>query len=274
MIPAAKKGNADQSPSRKGFGLDRRSRPILVLLLAGFAATLGLSLSGCSQTPEEATGPGQLLLPIAKPEQLVAKNAKIASRSRTRQIEKFTLRVRNLSCAGVASGSGFAIGPRLLITNHHVVDGALLVEVNTWDGKTLKAEIASVARFGDLAVVRVEKVLPQIARVSRRFARGDQVFAVGYPGGGPLTTSPGQVLGLISAENTEDRAGRIVVSSQVRPGNSGGPLTDQSGAVIGVITEYEPSSGNGLATPASRLIRLSESGAAGRAVEPCSYIYR
>ena len=85
----------------------------------------------------------------------------------TRAAERMTLRVRNISCAGVATGSGFAIDAHTIITNRHVLQGAAVLELNTWDGVSLDADVdeASTGRLVDIGVTRVRADLPAIAEL-------------------------------------------------------------------------------------------------------------
>ena len=106
-----------------------------------------------------------------------------------------TLRVRNISCAGVATGSGFAIDAHTIITNRHVLQGAAVLELNTWDGVSLDADVneALTGRLVDIGVTRVSADLPAVAELGKDPRSGDRVTAVGYPLGGPLTLSEGRV---------------------------------------------------------------------------------
>jgi S1-C subfamily serine protease len=46
----------------------------------------------------------------------------------------------------VATGSGFAVGPRRrLVTNRHVVEGAEELQLDTWDGRSVSVAVHRVA---------------------------------------------------------------------------------------------------------------------------------
>jgi hypothetical protein len=77
------------------------------------AAGVVLALPGCVAPPPEAGPPASL--PSGRPE--------LAAESARQRAAEVTMRVRNRSCDGVATGSGFAVGPRRLVTNRHVVEG-------------------------------------------------------------------------------------------------------------------------------------------------------
>lgn len=156
-------------------------------------------------------------------------------------------------------GSGFVIDPAgIVITNHHVIDGADRIEVTFIDGTTLPAEIAGTDPKTDLAVLRVksDKPLPYVELGdSGRLRVGDWVIAIGNPFGlgGSVTA------GIVSALNRDIHAGNyddfIQTDAAINRGNSGGPLFNLDGEVVGVnsaiISPSGASVGIGFAVPAS-----------------------
>ena len=120
----------------------------------------------------------------------------LASDSLTRTAEKLTLRVRNISCSGVAVGSAWALDPHTLITNRHVLAGASVLEADTWDGESIELNVANAqtGRLVDIGIATVPETLPQVANTGPAAKPGDKVTAVGYPLGGKLTLSPGRVV--------------------------------------------------------------------------------
>lgn len=156
-------------------------------------------------------------------------------------------------------GSGFVIDPSgIVITNHHVIDGADRIEVTFTDGTTLPAVVAGTDPKTDLAVLRVEsdKPLPHVELGdSGRLRVGDWVIAIGNPFGlgGSVTA------GIVSALNRDIHAGNyddfIQTDAAINRGNSGGPLFNLDGEVVGVnsaiISPSGASVGIGFAVPAS-----------------------
>lgn len=185
-----------------------------------------------------------------------------------RRAAHMTVRVRNLSCQGLGSGSGFAIDSSTLVTNRHVVAGAELLEVNTADGRTLEVAAAEVGVFGDIAFVTVAGSLPVSADLRGRVVPGSEVAAVGYPRGGPLTITRGALIDEV--DGTPFGIGGTVVrmTAEVQPGNSGGPLLDRQGRVLGVIFAIETATGLGLAIPLDTVALLLERGGT-TAIPPC-----
>lgn len=170
----------------------------------------------------------------------------LAQNSLKRRAQQMTLRVRNISCAGIGTGSAFAVDRHTLVTNRHVLSGAVVIELNTWDGKSLEADInaASLGRLVDMGTATTIDVLPQVATIGPRAKKGAKVTAVGYPMGGPLTLSPGRVVRYVDGNTLHPSividGPVMVLSTKIKHGNSGGPILDSRGRVVGVIYAGEP----------------------------------
>lgn len=180
--------------------------------------------------------------------------------SARRHAEVLTVRVRNINCEGVATGSGFAITPHILVTNRHVLAGADALEVNTWDGHTLSVQVAAVGALGDLGIATVDGTLPSTAKFGPRAGAGDVVAAVGYPLGGPLTISPGTVVDRVDGSPFGIPGSVLRLTSHVQPGNSGGPVLDSRGRVVAIIFAEENATGLALAIPVDTLVQQADLG--------------
>ena len=137
-----------------------------------------------------------------------------------------------------AVGSGFVIAPEgLVVTNHHVIDGADEIEVVFDDGTRHPATLKGHDQKADLALLQIntDQPLPYLKFGDSDAARvGDWVIAIGNPFGlGGTTTS-----GIISARGRDIQAGPlddfIQIDAPINRGNSGGPLFNTKGEVIGV----------------------------------------
>ena len=179
---------------------------------------------------------------------------------RRRRARRITVRVRNLSCQGVALGSGVALGPNLLMTNRHVLSGAEDLEISTWDGRTFDVSSARVGVLGDIGLVRTDGRLPLAGAYGRPPRAGDPVTAVGYPRGGPLTLSAGDVVDRVDGETFGVPGTVVRLTATVRPGNSGGPLLDRRGRIAAIVYAIERRTGFGLAIPVDTLRRLERVG--------------
>ena len=179
-----------------------------------------------------------------------------------RASREFTVRIRALGCDRFGTGSGFVLDDGLIVTNRHVVGQPREVAITTWDGRSFAARVDGIARDADLAVIRVSGLDLPVATVRTEPAViGEQVAAIGYPGGGGATITTGVVLGFTDGPILGEQVPAIRVSAEVRPGNSGGPLIDAEGRVIGVIFATTGPGGDGLAVPVDVLVdRLDAQG--------------
>lgn len=218
-------------------------------------AALSLTLGGCVAAP---VGEYEAV-EVDTESRVDPTELQVRAEGKERDIRHATLRVRQRTCFGVGSGSGFAITDRVLVTNRHVVEGADALQVSTWDGRSFDVAISGIATADDLALVLVQGTLPQTLELHEPPARGDEVVAVGYPGGDELTFSSGRVIDHVDMRFFGEQAPSIRVSNQIRPGNSGGPLLDTEGRVVGVVYALETSTGYGLAVPIGALARAVES---------------
>jgi len=190
--------------------------------------------------------------------------------SARREAETLTLRVRNVNCQGIGTGSGFAVSRKVLITNRHVLTGADALEVNTWDGHTFEVSVALVGSLGDLGIAEVDGSLPRVAHFGSSASAGDLVTAVGYPLGGPLTLSPGTVVDETDGRRFDIAGPVLRLTTPIEPGNSGGPVLDSGGRVVAVIFATEIATGLALAIPVDTLVRLAEAGGF-QSVPPCGF---
>ncbi len=150
------------------------------------------------------------------------------------------------SATSDAVGTGFVVrSDGLIVTNAHVVEGAVEVTVSTPDGRHLAADVVATDQEHDLAVLRVDASdLPALTLGdSANLAVGERVVAVGYAldlSGGPTVTS-GIISSLGRTINAQESNGNVrtyadalQTDAALNPGNSGGPLVTLDGAVVGV----------------------------------------
>jgi serine protease Do len=137
-------------------------------------------------------------------------------------------------------GSGFIIDPSgIIVTNKHVIQGAVEITVSFPDGTQAPAHLIAAAAVADLAVlqVNVDHRLPALAFANSNKARiGESVVAIGNPYGLGTSASHGIVSGLNRNLNETPFDDDIQTDAAINPGNSGGPLIDTQGEVIGVDT--------------------------------------
>jgi S1-C subfamily serine protease len=175
-----------------------------------------------------------------------------------RQLRHATLRVRNRTCLGVGSGSGFAVADRLLVTNRHVVAGADVLQVSTWDGQSIDVDVSAVAAGDDLALVLTRQPLPAVMPLGSPARPGDEVVAIGYPGGDAIEFSEGRVIDRVDGTPFGESTTTLRLTNRIVPGNSGGPVIDADGDVVGVVFALEVATGHGLAVPVETLQALTD----------------
>lgn len=139
-------------------------------------------------------------------------------------------------------GSGFVISSDgLIVTNHHVVDQSISIEVGFADGSQSVATLVGADPSTDLAVLRVYQgeLRPLYFADSAILQAGQIAIAIGNPMGLQHTVTTG----IVSATGRTLRAnnGRLIddiiqTDASLNPGNSGGPLVNTTGHVIGVNT--------------------------------------
>ncbi len=148
-----------------------------------------------------------------------------------------------------ALGSGFVVSADgIVVTNHHVIDGADEIEVVFQDGKRFPATLKGSDQKTDIAVLKVDADAP-LAYVkfgeSDSTEVGDWVLAIGNPFGlGGTVTA-----GIVSARGRDIQSGPyddfIQIDAPINRGNSGGPLFNMRGEVIGVNSAiYSPTGGS------------------------------
>jgi S1-C subfamily serine protease len=151
-----------------------------------------------------------------------------------------TLKIRGFGCGGIVYGSGFPVGPGMVLTNAHVVAGTQGTTVLSPNGRGLGARVVLFDPERDVAILYV----PRLALIPLNEGSahpGTQGAAIGYPGGGGEQVKPAVVNGQVQAEGRDIYGQNLVVRSiwimqaDVQPGNSGGPLVDLDGNVVGVI---------------------------------------
>jgi S1-C subfamily serine protease len=144
---------------------------------------------------------------------------------------------------GRGMGSGVAISPDgLIVTNHHVIDGATSLEVAFPDGRRMTAGTLGADPDTDLALLKAHGAGLPAATLgdSGMLRRGQIAVAIGNPLGFDSTVTAGVVSALgrtLTSRNGRPIEDVIQTDASLNPGNSGGALVSSTGAVRFVITE-------------------------------------
>jgi len=162
-------------------------------------------------------------------------------------------------------GSGVIISPDgYIVTNNHVIDGAVDIRVTMSDRRILNAKLVGADPLTDLAVIKVDsKDLPSVPLGdSTKLHPGQMVLAFGNPFGFRFTVTRG-IVSALNRTNPDSRdprrpGGFIQTDAAINQGNSGGPLVDAHGEVVGINTFLISPSGSfagmGFAIP-TQLVR-------------------
>jgi S1-C subfamily serine protease len=139
---------------------------------------------------------------------------------------------------GMGSGIVFTADGAIL-TNNHVVESALTLNVRLGDGRYLPAHLVGRDPATDLAVLKVDATGLAPARFADSDAArvGEWVVAIGSPFGLNYTVTAGVLSakgrGGLGMNAIEDY---LQTDASINPGNSGGPLCNLQGDVVGVNT--------------------------------------
>src|SRR3989440_11797847 len=228
---------------------------IVVFVIGGFAgwvfASAKSSATGTTTTTQAATT-------------LDAVRESVAAKVKPTIVEVYVTLAK-----GAAIGSGVIVDSRgYIVTNNHVVSGALTIQVILSNGTKESAQLAGADANYDLAVLKI--AVPQggltVATLgdSTQLKVGQEVLVMGNPLGITQTVTNGIVI-VLKRTVSEGHGGptiqnAIQTDAAINPGNSGGALVDLQGNVVGIPTltaidpEFNtPANGVGFAIPPNRV---------------------
>ena len=183
-----------------------------------------------------------------------------------------------------ALGSGVIVDKDgLVVTNHHVIEGASEITVVLTDRREFPAEIVVDDERTDLTVLRIDprgEALPALTfRNSDDVDVGDLVLAIGNPFGVGQTVTSGIVSARARTQaGITDYSFFIQTDAAINPGNSGGALVTLDGKLLGINTAIFSRGGGsvgiGFAVP-SNMVRTVVASArnGGRVVRPWIGLY-
>ena len=165
----------------------------------------------------------------------------------------------------IARGTGSGViftADGAIVTNNHVIDNALTINVRLRDGRYLPAKLVGRDPATDLAVIKIDAQNLATAKFgdSDQARVGEWVVAIGSPFGLTYSVTAGVLSakgrGGIGMNAIEDY---LQTDASINPGNSGGPLCDLDGRVLGINTMIVgKGSGIGFAVPSNMVRRVSE----------------
>lgn len=160
-------------------------------------------------------------------------------------------------------GSGVVFTPDGgILTNNHVIDEALTINVRLKDGRYLPAKLVGRDPATDLAVVKIDAQGLPVAKLADSDASrvGEWVVAIGSPFGLGYSVTSGVLSakgrGGIGQNAIEDY---LQTDASINPGNSGGPLCNLDGHVVGINSMIVGrGTGIGFAVPSNIAKRVGE----------------
>lgn len=143
-----------------------------------------------------------------------------------------------------ATATGFLLpGSGVIITNHHVVEGAEKVYIRGIDGDfntRVMATVSSFDRNNDLAVLKpitsLEVDTPFFNVLLKPLDAGSNIFVLGYPANDIMGNELKVTGGIVSSRTGfEGDISVYQISAAIQPGNSGSPVFDENGNLVGVV---------------------------------------
>lgn len=135
---------------------------------------------------------------------------------------------------GTAQGSAVAVTATELLTNCHVVQGALKLTLRqgkqSWPARVVRADPKT-----DRCTLSAEGAKLQPVAGVRSYASlevGEPAYTLGSPVGLELTLSNG----IVSGQREEDGRSFVQTTAPISPGSSGGGLFDSRGNLLGITT--------------------------------------
>ena len=166
----------------------------------------------------------------------------------------------------LGDGSGIILSEDgYITTNSHVVNDSVNtgVMVTVFDGSQYLGTVIGVDKKTDLAVLKIDahKLTPAVFSDSDQLFVGQEVYAIGNPGGSNFSNSltKGTVSALDRILSNNGYVRYIQTDAAINPGNSGGPLINEAGMVVGmntskiVSTNYE---GMGFSIPCNKVAEI------------------
>ena len=242
-----------------------RSAGAAAVLLGGVAL-----LAGCALLPGLPAPVPTSVVPSIAPAPSISVGTSRLSADGFDAVRQMAVRIRNVGCGQVSTGSGFALTDHELVTNKHVVADSAALQVSTYDGRDVAVTAASTAKLADLAIVRTADALPSAPQLAAQDPKaGDPVTVVGYPLGDPLTLTDGHVVGSTTDPLNATLGQVLVTDAPVEPGSSGSAALGADGTVIGVV--YAKSSdGHSYLVPVSTLRRMLDDASAFAPAPTCT----
>lgn len=217
---------------------------LVACLVAATAVAVALfgRQSGTPAAVTTATVSAATATPASTPSSTSARPTSTSLSELYARVNSGVVRIETSTCDGGSIGTGFLIAPNLVATVAHVVEDSAALSLTAGDhgsGGTTSGVVVGIDSQADLALIRTSRSLDGhvFTIAAHDPAVGQQVGAIGFPEGEPMTLTTGIVSGLDRTVSIEgvDRVGLIQTDAAINPGNSGGPMMTEDGRVYGLI---------------------------------------
>jgi S1-C subfamily serine protease len=173
----------------------------------------------------------------------------------TREAGRSVVKILSTACGTGVQGSGWLVGPGLVVTNAHVVAGSEETRVASPAGRIVSATLVYVDAANDVALLRARGLRVPLLELAEEQPSEDEVVLLGYPHDGPLTATAGtagrpeKVLAP-GAFGDKLRLRTVVpLSGSVERGDSGGPVINSVGEVVAMMFASSKEGGAGFGVP-------------------------
>lgn len=148
-------------------------------------------------------------------------------------------------------GSGVIVQTSgMILTNHHVIDGAEEIKVELTNNRILAAKIVGSDAPSDLAVLKIEaRDLSALSLGDSDLVRvGDVALAIGNPLGIGQTVTAGIISAKGRSTGLSDGSFEdfLQTDAPINQGNSGGALVNTEGELIGINSQILSTSGGSI----------------------------
>ena len=142
---------------------------------------------------------------------------------------------------GSGLGTGFYVSNDEILTNYHVIEGALSISIIDQNKKRSSAVVIKKDLKRDLALLKTNLKGKPVSFYSGQLKQGEMVEALGHPKGRKFSLTKGWISAIRNWRSTYDATGSgevlfIQTDAAINKGNSGGPLFYKN-HVVGVNTQ-------------------------------------
>lgn len=121
-----------------------------------------------------------------------------------------------------------------IVTNYHVVNGANIIRVLTYDGQVYDAQFIGYEDVIDVAVLKIEGDFRRLRFGDSDDVKvGEKVIALGNPAGLSFTVTEG-IISAVHRSGPNNLNIYTQTDVPINPGNSGGPLVSTDSRIVGI----------------------------------------